>query len=278
MNGGLNQSLTLLIIPRLMDIINSLPTPIEILMDPISLIALGIYFSLMIWESIFPAKELPTVKNWKIKGLLSFAFYFFLSSYLPLLWDETLAQYQLFDLTSLGTVSAALIGIFLYEFAIYIWHYSIHKNNYLWKAFHQMHHSAERMDTYGAFYFNPTDMIAFTFLGSLCLAVIIGITPEAATIFLLGTFFLGVFQHSNIATPQWIGYVIQRPESHTVHHAKGIHAYNYSDLPIFDIIFGTFRNPAKYEHETGFYHGASSRVKDMLFLRDVSKQEAKPIK
>jgi sterol desaturase/sphingolipid hydroxylase (fatty acid hydroxylase superfamily) len=35
------------------------------------------------------------------------------------------------------------------------------KSNILWRIFHQMHHSAERLDTYGAFYFSPYDMIGF---------------------------------------------------------------------------------------------------------------------
>ena len=136
-----------------------------------------------------------------------------------------------------------------------------------------MHHSAERMDSYGAFYFSPMDMIGFTFLGSLCLVVIAGFTPEAATIFILGTTFLSIFQHSNIKTPVWLGYIIQRPEAHTVHHAKGIHAYNYSDISLFDIIFGTFRNPKGYDNETGFYEGASSKVWDMLTFKDINETE-----
>lgn len=255
-------------------IINNLPTPLEILLDPISLIVLGIYGSLMLWEAIFPARPLPKVKNWKLRGLLSFAFFFYLSSYLPLLWDEGLSGFQFFDLTSLGTVGGAFVGILFYEFGLYLWHFTIHKNDYFWRIFHQMHHSAERMDTYGAFYFSPMDMVGFTFLGSVCLVAIAGFTPEASTLILLGTVFLGVFQHSNISTPQWMGYLIQRPESHTVHHAKGIHAFNYSDLPIFDILFGTFNNPPKYEHETGFYNGASSRVRDMIFFKDISSEES----
>jgi sterol desaturase/sphingolipid hydroxylase (fatty acid hydroxylase superfamily) len=64
---------------------------------------------------------------------------------------------------------------------------------------------------------------------------------------------------------------VQRPESHTEHHAKNIHAGNYSDLPLFDILFGTFKNPKTYSHETGFYNGASGRVKEMLLFKDVSK-------
>lgn len=248
-----------------------MPTPLEILLDPISLIVLAMYFTLMVWEAVFPAKQLPKVKNWKLKGLTSFTIYFFLASYLPLLTDPFLSKFQFFDLTSLGNVGGGILAIFLYEFGVFIWHRAMHKSDVLWRVFHQMHHSAERVDTYGAFYFSLFDMIGFTFLGSICLALLIGVTPQAVTIMLLGTMFLGIFQHTNIKTPQWLGYIIQRPESHTVHHAKGIHKYNYSDLPIFDIIFGTFKNPKTYEHETGFYEGASNKILEMLTFKDINK-------
>ena len=250
-----------------------MPTPLEILLDPISLTALGMYALLIIWEALFPAQQLPKVKNWKLKGMTSFTVFFFLSSYLPLLTDPFLSQYQLFDLTSLGNIGGGIVAIIIYELAVFVWHRAMHKSNFLWRTFHQMHHSAERMDTYGAFYFSLFDMIGFTFLGSVCFALLIGVTPQAVTIMLLGTMFLGIFQHTNIKTPYWLGYVIQRPESHTVHHAKGIHKHNYSDLPIFDIIFGSFKNPKDYEHETGFYHGASSKVVEMLTFQDINKQK-----
>jgi len=252
-------------------ILQNMPTPWEILIDPVSLVVLGMYGALMLWEAILPARKLPPMKFWKLRGLTSFAVFFYLSSYLPLLWDTYLIDYQVFDLTALGTFWGALVGVMIYEFGLYIWHRSMHKNNVLWKIFHQMHHSAERMDSYGAFYFSPMDMIGFTFLGSLCLVVVAGFTPEATTLFILITTFLGIFQHSNVKTPSWLGYFIQRPEAHTVHHAKGIHAYNYSDIPLFDIIFGTFKNPQGYDHETGFYHGASEKVWDMIRFKDINK-------
>jgi sterol desaturase/sphingolipid hydroxylase (fatty acid hydroxylase superfamily) len=248
-----------------------MPTPLEILLDPISLSALAMYFGLMVWEAVFPAKQLPKIKNWKLKGLTSFTIYFFLASYLPLLTDPFLSKFQFFDLTGLGNVGGGILAILLYEFGVFVWHRAMHKNDVLWRVFHQMHHSAERVDTYGAFYFSLFDMIGFTFLGSICLALLIGVTPQAVTIMLLGTMFLGIFQHTNIKTPQWLGYIIQRPESHTVHHAKGIHKYNYSDLPIFDIMFGTFKNPKNYEHETGFYEGASNKIFEMLTFKDINK-------
>lgn len=256
----------------MLEILKNLPNPWEVLTDPISLIILAMYGILMLWEALAPARELPKIKNWKLRGLTSFAVFFYLSTYFPLIWDNYLVDYQIFDLTSLGAGWGAFVAVMIYEFGLYLWHYAMHKNDTLWKIFHQMHHSAERMDSYGAFYFSPTDMIGFTLLGSLCLVVVAGFTPEAATLFILITTFLSIFQHANISTPRWIGYIVQRPEAHTVHHAKGIHAYNYSDISLFDILFGTFNNPKGYDHEAGFYDGASNRVWDMLMFRDINKK------
>ena len=186
---------------------------------------------------------------------------------------RNLAQYQLFDLSHLGTYAGAAVGVFVYEGLVYFWHRAMHETPWLFRGLHQMHHSAERMDTFGAFYFSPLDMVGFTLLGSLSLSLIVGLSAQAVTVFLFATMFLGIFQHTSIKTPQWLGYFVQRPESHTIHHGKGLHKYNYSDLPIFDILFGTFRNPKGYEMDTGFYDGASARIVDMLLWKDVSVEQ-----
>ena len=247
-----------------------MPTPLEIVLDPVSLGIIGMYVLLMVWEAFFPARRLPPIPFWKIKGVISFFLFFYLSSYLPILYSQWLPSAQLIDLSQTHVAIASATGVLLYEFGLFVWHRSMHNNNALWRIFHQMHHSAERLDTYGAFYFSPLDMIGFTLLGTFCFSFIMGLPPMAVTIVLLITNFFSIFQHANIKTPAWIGYIIQRPESHAIHHAKGVHAFNYSDLPLFDIIFGTFRNPKNYVEETGFYDGASNRILDMLRFRDVS--------
>ena len=248
-----------------------MPSPIDILLDPVSIAILVMYLLLMIWEGIFPARRLPAIPFWHVKGILFFFFFFYLSTYLPLLYAAWLPQSQLIDLSGINPVIAGIAGVLFYELGMYVWHRVMHSSNVLWRIFHQMHHSAERLDTYGAFYFSPFDMIGWTVLGTVCFSFITGLSPQAVTIVLLVTNFFSIFQHANIRTPAWLGYIIQRPESHAIHHARGVHAYNYSDLPLFDIIFGTFRNPAQYEHESGFYEGASSRIKDMLLFRDIHK-------
>lgn len=136
-----------------------------------------------------------------------------------------------------------------------------------------MHHSSERMDIPSTFYFSPVDMIGFTIMGSIVFALLIGVSAPAITAIILSLNFLSMFQHANISTPQWLGYFIQRPEQHAIHHEQGVHKYNYSDFPIYDWMFGTFNNPKGFNRETGFYNGASNRIKDMMLFRDVSVED-----
>jgi sterol desaturase/sphingolipid hydroxylase (fatty acid hydroxylase superfamily) len=247
-----------------------MPSPIDLLLDPISLTVFAIVGALVAWEALAPARRLPDVRGWRLLGLGAFTAYFFISSYLPLLWTEWLAQFQLFDLTSLGTWGGAAVGLLVYEFGVYVWHRTLHSSTVLWRLFHQMHHSAERVDTYGAFWFSPLDMVGWTVLASLALTLVVGLTAAATTVALLATTLLAVFQHTNVRTPQWLGYLVQRPESHSHHHERGVHARNYSDLPVFDLLLGTFHNPRDFAPVTGFYDGASARIIDMLLARDVS--------
>jgi sterol desaturase/sphingolipid hydroxylase (fatty acid hydroxylase superfamily) len=250
-----------------------MPTPIAMFTNPVAYTCMAIFAGLIVWEHLFPAKRLPHVPYWQLKGLAAFVFYFLLSSYLPLWWDATLVEHRLFDVSAWPVWTQAAAGLLVYEFLVYWWHRSMHASDTLWRMFHQMHHSAERLDTFGAFWFNPTDMAGFTLMTSLALTLVLGVNADAATLVLYVTFFLGVFQHANVRTPRWLGYLVQRPESHSRHHGKGQHRDNYADLPVFDLLFGTFNNPASHR-DNGFWMGASSRVADMLLWRDVNAEPA----
>ena len=251
---------------------SQLPTPLDLLLDPLSLGILASYAVLIIWEEMFPARKLPKVKYWRIKGLLFFFTFFFVASYLPLFIDPWLAAYQLIDLSGLGVIASSVIGFIVYELVTYGYHFAMHKYDVLWRTFHQVHHSAERLDTYGSLFHSPMDMIGFTMVGSVSFSLLVGLPPQSITILLFIINFLAFFQHANIKTARWIGYIVQRPESHSIHHGKGVHKNNYVDLPLIDMIFGTFENPENPQKETGFYHGASNRLLDMLLFRDINKQ------
>jgi sterol desaturase/sphingolipid hydroxylase (fatty acid hydroxylase superfamily) len=82
--------------------------------------------------------------------------------------------------------------------------------------------------------------------------------------------FCSMFQHTNIRTPHWLGYIVTRPESHAVHHQRGVHAYNYGDIPLFDIVLGTFRNPREWQEEAGFFDGSSRQMGPMLIGKEIA--------
>lgn len=250
-----------------------MPTPIDILLDPVTLAVLGLFSGLMLWERLAPGRTLPPVHGWLPRALASFALYLMLSAYLPLLWGDALASLQWFDLSRWPTAAAAAAGVLVYELGAYAYHRAMHTFTPLWRLLHQMHHSAERLDVASAFWFSPLDMVGWTLLASVAFTLI-GLPPQAATPAILFITFLAIFQHANVRTPRWLGYLVQRPESHSLHHARGVHRHNYADLPVVDMVFGTFRNPPAHARETGFWQGASARVLDMLLLRDVSSRQA----
>jgi hypothetical protein len=49
-----------------------------------------------------------------------------------------------------------------------------------------------------------------------------------------------------------------------------VHAYNYSELPIIDLAFGTFRNPPRFEGRCGFGADREQRLGALLAGRDVA--------
>jgi len=224
----------------------------------------------LLLDLAYGARRFEAPRSWRLRGFLVTAGVFALTMAIGAGWGRVTGDAALFDLSGLGTWPGALIGILVYELGHYAYHRLAHANDFVWKWFHQMHHSAESLDAFGANYLSPLDAFAFTTISSLVFFPLLGLSAEAGAIAGLFLLFNAMFQHANIRTPRWLGYVVQRPESHGIHHERGVHRYNYSDLPLWDMLFGTFRNPERFEGEVGFYNGASARIGEMLIGRDVS--------
>lgn len=222
---------------------------------------------------LWGAHRYATPRYWRLRALAVSLAAFAVSIGVGLAWASFLPQWSLFDGAALGTWGGALAGILAYEFLHYWYHRAAHTWTWLWRAGHQMHHSAEALDAFGALYGHPVDTLMFTSWAVIAFYPLLGLTPEAGAIAAAFLAFNAAFQHANIHTPHWLGYFVQRPESHTVHHGRNIHRWNYSDLPLWDMLFGTFRNPAPgaEPREVGFYNGASVRIAEMLAFRDVSR-------
>jgi sterol desaturase/sphingolipid hydroxylase (fatty acid hydroxylase superfamily) len=229
---------------------------------------IGMFAAFAITDICFRARAFPDMRYWRRLGLAATIAYFSIATFAPFLWDGMLGAHRLFDLTGLAFWAQLAIGFFVLEAGTYVWHRTMHKVTPIWRI-HQTHHSAERIDIWSAFYFHPLDMAGWSLLGSLCLVWIVGLTAEATLVVSVAATFCAMFQHSNLRTPRWLGYIITRPESHSVHHQRGVHAYNYGDVPWFDMMFGTFRNPDRFDGAVGFHDGASRRFWTLLTARTV---------
>jgi sterol desaturase/sphingolipid hydroxylase (fatty acid hydroxylase superfamily) len=226
----------------------------------------------LLFERRFAARPLPKVRRWFWKGLLFFAITFVVNGLMPALVATLVGERAPLHLASLGTVAGGIVGFLASDLVGYFIHRLMHRVPFLWRWTHQMHHSAERMDLAGMTYAHPFDTIATFGVTSLAVALL-GISPTAGALAGLLGYAFAVFQHSNVRTPRVVGYFMQRPEGHGVHHQRGVHGYNYGSFPLWDILFGTFRNPADFPREYGFWDGASARVGAMLVGRDVGRNE-----
>ena len=232
--------------------------------------ALALFGGFATLELLVRGREFPHVARWKLRGVGFLLLYLALSTYAPLFWDGWLGEHRLFAADTLPLPAQIFAGFLALELGVYVWHRTMHNTPFLWRWLHQMHHSAERVDVWGALYFHPFDTLGFTFVGSLALVLGFGVSAEAAIVINMLALFFGLFQHTNVRTPHWLGYIIQRPESHSAHHERGVHARNYSDLPFWDIVFGTFHNPREFTGQVGFYEGGSSKLGAMLIGRNIA--------
>jgi sterol desaturase/sphingolipid hydroxylase (fatty acid hydroxylase superfamily) len=238
--------------------------------DVLGLMVPATYGFFAITEKLSPARRFPKMRLWNLLGVVFLIVLGTASTVLPLLVPvDWLAAHRLVDGSRLGVVGGVLVGYPLLALVAMAYHRTIHKVPFLWRWTHQMHHAPQRLDMPGAVFFHPFDMIFQIVIQLAMVTVVLGLDPLAAAITGYVAAFYGMFQHWNVRTPRWIGFLIQRPESHCAHHERDVHARNYSDFPVWDILFGTFYNPETFEGEVGFDEQASIAL--MLAGRDVNE-------
>ena len=187
-----------------------------------------------------------------------------------IIFYDVFSRYSLLTLSNLNPLMQGFLGFMLTSFVAYWWHRAMHKFDLLWRVFHQLHHSPRRIEALSAFYMHPFDGMAATFLNAMCCYFVLGLNVYGAAVSLLFAALYNIYIHADLKTPYWLGFVLQRPEMHRVHHKYMHHAQNYG-LSIWDLLFGTFSNPIEYVQEVGFDVGREGRIYEMLRTRDVYK-------
>jgi sterol desaturase/sphingolipid hydroxylase (fatty acid hydroxylase superfamily) len=185
-------------------------------------------------------------------------------------WNGWMIRHRPWSSDWMGTTIGAIFGYVAITFVYYWWHRWRHQSSFLWRWFHQVHHSPQRIEVITSFYKHPFEIVINSVISSAILYLVVGVGPQAASSAVLLSGLAELVYHWNVPTPHWVGYIFQRPESHCIHHQEGVHSFNYSDLPVWDMLFGTFRNPSKWEARCGFGEEGELRFGEMLRGIDVN--------
>ncbi|MET0276696.1 MAG: sterol desaturase family protein [Pseudorhodoplanes sp.] len=175
--------------------------------------------------------------------------------------------------------------VLLFDLGYWISHRLMHEIPLLWE-FHKPHHAAEVLTPATSARSHPVeDIIQTNFTAAtlgLGYGVLVYIFGESQPVRLLETnifffvYFATIFhlRHSHVWLPirGWLGYIIQSPAHHHIHHSDDPRHYGKNlgfSLSIWDWLFGTLYVPNKRE-EIQFGLGGESKdfasVKDLLLM------------
>ena len=229
---------------------------------------------MIVYECFRPGRKWPAVRGWWFRAVLLNSFQVFSVWFAGTAWDGWLVRHRFFSSARLGSLGGALLGYFTITFVFYWWHRWRHASPFLWRWVHQIHHSPQRLEIVTSFYKHPFEILLDSLFMSVILYLAVGVGPRAAAGAVMLSGLAELVYHWNVKTPHWLGYFFQRPESHCVHHQEGVHAFNYSDLPLWDMLFGTYRNPRGWHARCGFGPASESRLGEMLRGVDIHQADA----
>lgn len=227
----------------------------------------------LVLERMFPGRELPKVKCWYGRALLINLIQLGMTLATGRLWIK-LFDVSVFKLSSWNMpLAEGFVGWIVGTFFYYWWHVLRHKNGF-WLIFHQIHHSPSRIEIVTSFYKHPIEILSDVILSALILYPFLGCSMMGAFWYNFFAATAEYFYHANIRTPRWLRYLIQTPELHSIHHQYNVHKYNYSDLPLWDRLFGTYKDATEFSKRCGFPSGAEEKLGAMLSFKNVYHEQS----
>jgi sterol desaturase/sphingolipid hydroxylase (fatty acid hydroxylase superfamily) len=235
----------------------------------------GVAIFCFVLERSIPGWKLPRVRSWPSRVVAINLVQLGVVLIAGVTWEKWLSSASLFHLSRFVSPAAGgLIAYFVATFVFYWWHRWRHEHDILWRLFHQIHHSPQRLEVITSFYKHPGEMMLNSLIGSALVYSLLGLSLEAGAVYTACTALGEFFYHTNVRTPRWIGYFFQRPEMHRIHHQYGRHRNNYGDIVWWDMLFGTYENPREFSDRCGFDDEKVQRLLAMLAYRDVHAEES----
>jgi sterol desaturase/sphingolipid hydroxylase (fatty acid hydroxylase superfamily) len=229
--------------------------------------AATLFFLLM--ERALPGRQLPEAPGWYARAAFLNLCQLLIIMLSGIAWNRWLQHWSVFHISHhVSPFAQGSLGWFVGTFVFYWWHRVRHESDVLWRVLHQVHHSPSRIEVLTAFYKHPLEITADSFLGSCLMFFLLGASTMGAAWFNVFATIGEYFYHSNLRTPPWIGYFLQRPEHHSVHHELDVHRFNYGDITWWDRLFGTFREAEEFAPQCGFPNNHEENLGRMLLFHD----------
>jgi sterol desaturase/sphingolipid hydroxylase (fatty acid hydroxylase superfamily) len=220
-------------------------------------------------ERVLPGRELPEAPGWYLRAVFLNACQLGIVILAGHTWNRWFAGDSAFHVAAhLPPLLQGFAGWFIGTFVFYWWHRARHRSGTLWRVCHQIHHSPSRIEVLTAFYKHPIEITANSIISSALMFPVLGASVGGAAWFNVFAALGEYFYHSNIRTPHWFGYFIQRPEHHSIHHELGVHDFNYADITWWDRLFGTFKDTDEFAPRCGFPEDHERRLGRMLAFFD----------
>jgi len=234
------------------------------------LVVLCLFAALFVAERVRPARAMPEVRGWSTRAWAFNALALVCFVLAGHTWEPWLREHALWRL-DLPAPIAGMIGFLFFQVFYYGWHRARHDCPFLWRAIHQVHHSPRRIEMLTTYYLHPLEFILTLLMAGTLVYGVLGLSGAAVAWFALLEGGLEALAHTNIRTPYWLGFVLQRPEMHRYHHETGKHRANYA-LPLMDMLFGTWINPkSDPRFECGFTEDRETQLGRMLRGGDVHR-------
>ena len=225
--------------------------------------------SFLVWERVFPGRQLPNSAGWYLRTIAINLCQFAITVTIGWYWHEWWSGESLLKLADLNNAALeGFIGWFVGTFIFYWWHRLRHVQGF-WQVFHQIHHSASRIEVLTSFYKHPLEIFVGSILSATILFPLLGVSVFAGAWYNLYAATGEYFYHANVRTPKWLRYFIQTPELHSIHHQLDFHACNYSDIPLWDRLFGTYKDTCEFTPRCGFPRQGEQKIWQMLMFKDV---------
>jgi sterol desaturase/sphingolipid hydroxylase (fatty acid hydroxylase superfamily) len=229
----------------------------------------GLTLIFFVLERLLPGRTLPEAPGWYGRALFLNACQLGIVLLAGVAWNRWFQGHSLFHLSHVSSqLLQGLIGWFIGTFVFYWWHRARHDVNILWRVCHQVHHSPARIEMLTAFYKHPVEIAADSVIMSALMFSLLGASLGGAAWFNVFAVFGEYFYHSNLRTPHWLGYFLQRPEHHSIHHQLDVHKFNFGDITWWDRLFGTFRETDDFAPQCGFPSQHERHLASMLLFRD----------